>query len=97
MLNDGGANKGANDGFLIVQLTDSCFLLLLFLAEAQLSGLTKTPGYPLQLLEIVASNNNAPPPVRQASAVQFKNLVKHGWDETKEVRKFPSRFCVAHI
>ena len=73
---------------------------MFLLAEEHLNGLTKTPGYPLQILEIVASNNNAPPPVRQAAAVQFKNLVKHGWDESKDVRKkfiFSPRDCKAEF
>lgn len=38
----------------------------------------------MEVLRLIANADGAPPAVRQAAAVHFKNLVKHGWDESKD-------------
>lgn len=43
----------------------------------------KRPEHPLEVLRLIDSNACSPP-VQQAAAVHFKNLVKHGWDESKD-------------
>lgn len=56
-----------------------------YAAEKQLLDAQEIPGYPLQVLRLVASadpNNSA---VRLAAAIHFKNIVKKGWDVNREV------------
>lgn len=43
----------------------------------------KRPEHPLEVLRLIASADCSPP-ARQAAAVHFKNLVKNGWDESKD-------------
>ena len=47
----------------------------------------KNPGHSLEVLRLIASSDAADAAVRQAAAVHFKNLVKSGWDEAKDVSK----------
>mmetsp|Transcript_54946 Transcript_54946/g.83166 ORF Transcript_54946/g.83166 Transcript_54946/m.83166 type:complete len:703 (-) Transcript_54946:965-3073(-) len=54
-------------------------------AEKLLEEARKQPGHPLEVLRLVASSDAANASIRQAAAVHFKNLVKHGWDESKDV------------
>jgi exportin-2 (importin alpha re-exporter) len=54
-----------------------------FTAEQHLETLRKAPGFPISLLELVASAQN-PPSIRQAAAVNFKNTIKKGWDIENE-------------
>lgn len=62
----------------------SCFL---YAAEHNLAEAEKIPGFTLQLLQVVASASSAADAlIRQAAAVQFKNIVKKGWDTNSEVR-----------
>jgi hypothetical protein len=62
----------------------SCFL---YAAERNLAEAEKIPGFTLQLLQVVASATSAADgPIRQGAAVQFKNIVKKGWDTNSEVR-----------
>jgi exportin-2 (importin alpha re-exporter) len=58
--------------------------LLLFTAENRLNQGTQTAGHPLQVLHLIASSDAADAAVRQAAAVHFKNIVKKGWDESRE-------------
>eukprot|EP00934_Nitzschia_sp_Nitz4_P009244 Nitzschia sp. Nitz4//scaffold21_size171442//24428//27509//NITZ4_002145-RA/size171442-processed-gene-0.41-mRNA-1//-1//CDS//3329542363//9234//frame0 len=53
-------------------------------AEAHLTQLSTTPQHPLDVLRLIASADASSPPVRQAAAVHFKNMVKNGWDESKD-------------
>jgi hypothetical protein len=57
----------------------------LIAAESQLNDALKHPGHPLDVLRLIASSDAADAAVRQAASVHFKNLVKNGWDETKDV------------
>ncbi|GKY96134.1 hypothetical protein MPSEU_000573500 [Mayamaea pseudoterrestris] len=52
-------------------------------AEQQLQEAQRIPGYPLIVLQLVAANTTDVA-VRQAAAVNFKNLVKKAWDEHHE-------------
>ena len=70
---------------LLTYLLASSSFSLFSLAENQLSEALKQPGHPLEVLRLVADANAAQPPVRQAAAVHFKNLVNKGWDESKDV------------
>lgn len=45
----------------------------------------KTPGHAMEVLRLVASSDASDAALRQAGAVRFKNLVKKGWDESKDV------------
>jgi exportin-2 (importin alpha re-exporter) len=49
------------------------------LAEVQ-----RSPGYPLEVLKIVAGQDAPDPAIQQASAVHFKNTIKKGWDVNRE-------------
>lgn len=53
-------------------------------AEAHLNEGLQRPEHPLEVLRLIASAEGASPAVRQAAAVHFKNLVKNGWDESKD-------------
>lgn len=53
-------------------------------AESRLNELAKTPEHPLGILRLIASADASNTAVRQAAAVHFKNLVKNGWDESKD-------------
>jgi hypothetical protein len=56
-----------------------------YIAESHLSEALKHAGHPLEVLRLIASSDAADATVRQAAAVHFKNLVKNGWDESKDV------------
>ena len=73
-----------------------CFdsnLLVLFLAEKSLSEAGKHPGHALEVLRLIASSDAADAAVRQAASVHFKNLVKAGWDESKDVSQSSLQQC----
>lgn len=53
-------------------------------AEAHLNEAMKHPSHGLDVLRLISSANGANPAVLQAAAVHFKNMVKHGWDESKD-------------
>mmetsp|Transcript_24695 Transcript_24695/g.58398 ORF Transcript_24695/g.58398 Transcript_24695/m.58398 type:complete len:974 (+) Transcript_24695:152-3073(+) len=55
-------------------------------AEKVLTDSTRTPGFLLQLLQLIA-NANANVTVRQAAAVYYKNAVKTAWDDSKELEE----------
>jgi exportin-2 (importin alpha re-exporter) len=50
-----------------------------------LNQASKHPGHALDVVRLVASSDAADASVRQAAAVHFKNLIKKGWDESKEM------------
>jgi hypothetical protein len=39
----------------------------------------------MEVVRLVASSDAADSSLRQAAAVHFKNLIKKGWDESKDV------------
>mmetsp|Transcript_36288 Transcript_36288/g.87897 ORF Transcript_36288/g.87897 Transcript_36288/m.87897 type:complete len:977 (+) Transcript_36288:29-2959(+) len=53
-------------------------------AEAQLNQASKQPGHAMEVVRLVASADAADAAVRQSAAVHFKNLIKKGWDESKD-------------
>ncbi|CAJ1942948.1 unnamed protein product [Cylindrotheca closterium] len=53
-------------------------------AEAQLIQASKRPGHAMEVVRLVASADGTDPAVRQSAAVHFKNLIKKGWDESKD-------------
>lgn len=69
--------------FSSIPLSNGLFLAL-FEAEAHLNEALKQPNHPLEVLRLIASKDGVQLPVQQAAAVHFKNLVKHGWDESKD-------------
>jgi len=48
-------------------------------AESHLLNASKTPGYPIIVLSLIASQNPAHFPVKQIASIHFKNLVRKGW------------------
>ncbi|GAX23712.1 hypothetical protein FisN_12Hh289 [Fistulifera solaris] len=52
-------------------------------AESLLTASQVTPGHPLRVLQLVASDASHVA-IRQAAAVHFKNLIKKGWDVNRE-------------
>ena len=65
--------------------SDRSLTVFLSVAEHLIGEAQRQPGHPLEVLRLVASSDAAEISVRQAAAVHFKNLVKIGWDESKEV------------
>lgn len=53
-------------------------------AEASLTEAQKSPGFPTEVLKIVASSDGTDLALRQAAAVHFKNAIKMGWDVNRE-------------
>jgi len=53
-------------------------------AEERLKAAQATPGHPLEVLRLIASSDAADAAVRQAAAVNFKNIIKKGWDVHRE-------------
>lgn len=53
-------------------------------AEAHLQEAMKQPSHGLDVLRLISNTSAASPAVLQAASVHFKNMVKHGWDESKD-------------
>lgn len=73
--------------FLNSSLTTTFVFPRLLTAETHLAEAQQSPAHALAVLRLVEDSNTADITVRQAAAVHFKNLVKNGWDENREVRK----------
>jgi len=53
-------------------------------AEAHLNEAMKQSTHGLEVLRLISNTNATSPAILQAAAVHFKNMVKHGWDESKD-------------
>jgi exportin-2 (importin alpha re-exporter) len=93
-----GPKQRSDQSLLSSIISDVCAPLIFNIsAEQLLSESQKVPGHPLAVLQLIESAAASDAAVRQAAAVHFKNIVKNGWDEGREVRNtMLTEFCKLH-